>query len=168
MPSCQRPPRTGVWVNLTPNFTREELTSSGNHPAIPNDPPKAWDSRLKALAEKMEEARAILGVPLRVSYGYRSPALNQACGGSMTSDHMYARAVDFNPVGAGRSESFQKLWSHPSFMAGVDQLILERGCIHLGMGPRRRQEGRGDLPLYPLLAVWPAPLPPTFPEVKHG
>ena len=144
---------------LTAHFTAEELTSSGNHPDIPNVLPDGWQDRLQALAEKLEEARAILGVPLRVSYGYRSPALNQACGGSLTSDHLFARAVDFNPLGLSRKDAFLTLWQHPTFMRGVDQLILERGCIHLGMGPRKRQEGRGDLPTYPLLAVWPAPLP---------
>lgn len=152
-------------MQLTPHFSREELTSEGNHPGIVNDLPKGWETRLEDLAYKLEEARAILGVPLRISYGYRCPALNQACGGSLTSDHMYARAADFNPVGMSREAAFQALWNDPMFMSGVDQLIFERGCIHLGMGPRRRQEGRGDLPLYPLLAVWPAPLPPTFPRV---
>jgi len=156
-------------MDLTEHFTREELISSGNHPGIQNEPPKGWDNRLQILAEKLEEARAILGVPLRVSYGYRCPALNQACGGSLTSDHMYARAVDFNPVGLGRETAFRKLWIHPMFMSGVDQLIFERGCIHLGLGPRRRQEGRGDLPTYPLLAVWPAALPASLlPEVRRG
>ena len=155
-------------MDLTEHFTREELVSNGNHPGIPNEVPKGWEDRLQALAEKCEQARAILGVPLRVSYGYRSPALNHACGGSLTSDHMYARAVDFNPLGLSRVEAFIKLWNDPMFMSGVDQLILERGCIHLGMGPRRRQEGRGDLPVYPLLAVWPAELPDLLPEVKRG
>lgn len=154
-------------MDLTEHFTREELISNGNHPGITNEVPKGWETRLQVLAEKLEEARAILGVPLRISYGYRCPALNQACGGSLTSDHMYARAVDFNPVGPSRESAFRKLWAHPMFMAGVDQLIIERGCIHLGLGPRRRQEGRGDLPVYPLLAVWPESLPASLvPEVR--
>lgn len=146
-------------MGLTAHFTREELTSRGRHPNIPNDLPKGWEPRLLALAQKLEEARAILGVPLKVSYGYRSPALNQACGGSDTSDHMFCYAVDSNPVGMGREDAVRLLWAHPSFMRGVDQLIIERGCIHLGIGPCKRQQGRGDMPFYPLLAVWPAALP---------
>lgn len=147
-------------MQVTEHFSLEELTSPGNHQDMVNALPDGWQPRIQALAEKLEEARAILATPLRVSYGYRCPALNQACGGSLTSDHMYARAVDFNPIGLGRRAAFELLWAHPTFMQGVDQLILERGCIHLGLGPRKRHEGRGDLPLYPLLAVWPEPLPP--------
>lgn len=146
-------------MDLTPNFSLEELTTSGNHPAIPNDLPAGWESRLLAVAQKLEEARAILGVPLRVSYGYRSEELNRACGGSRTSDHMNAAAADVNPVGMSRESAFRKLWADPSFMEGVDQMILERGCVHIGIGARLRKQGRGDMPLYRLLAVWPAPLP---------
>jgi hypothetical protein len=156
-------------MQLTPHFSTEDLTSRGNHPGIENTVPKGWEDRLQVLAGKLEEVQAILGVPLRISYGYRCPALNQACGGSLTSDHMYARAVDFNPVGLGREAAYRKLWAHPMFMSGVDQLILERGCIHLGLGARRRQQGRGDMPLYPLLAVWPEALPASLlPGVRRG
>lgn len=146
-------------VDLTPHFSLEELTTNGNHPEVDNALPTGWESRLLALAKKLEEARAILGVPLRVSYGYRSEVLNTACGGSKTSDHMQAAAVDINAVGVDREQVFRTLWAHESFMSGVDQMILERGCVHIGIGSRLRHQGRGDMPLYRLLAVWPEPLP---------
>lgn len=151
-------PPVGAALNLSPHFTLEELVTNGNHPDIPNDLPEGWQERIQTVANKLEKVRGILGVPLHISYGYRSPALNAACGGSETSDHMQALAVDFNPVGISRGDAFRKLWEDESFMVSVDQMILERGCIHIGLGSRVRHEGRGDRP-YPLLAVWPKPLP---------
>ena len=151
-----------VPVEPSPNFSLAELTTSGNHPEVENVLPDGWFPRLEVVAAKLEQARAILNCPLRISYGYRSPLLNHLCGGSPTSDHMQARAADFNPIGLGREDAFAALWADAAFMSDVDQLILERGCIHLGMGLRKRREGRGDRP-YPLLAVWPEPLPPPDP-----
>jgi hypothetical protein len=143
---------------ITEHFTDEELTTSGNHPDVVNEPPDSWAPRKLVLAEKLEEMRSILGVKLRIVYAFRCPLLNTLCSGSATSDHMQLRAADVVPSGMTLKEAYLKLWAHPTFMAGVDQLILERGCIHLGIGLCTRKEGRGDRP-YPLLAVWPAPLP---------
>lgn len=146
-------------MQLTDHYSLEQLTTNGRHPEIPNVLPAAWLDRAKRVAMKLEQAREILGVELRTSYGYRCEALNKACGGSPTSDHMNMLAADFNPLGLSRVDAFRKLWSDPHFMEGVDQLIFERGCLHVGLGARIRHQGRGDMPHYPLLAVWPEPLP---------
>ena len=151
-------------TSLSPHFTLAELTRSTHGP---NPVPEGFEKRLRRVAAKLEEARAILGVPLMVSPngGYRCPSVNQSAGGSETSAHMFAMAADFNAKGLDREAAFRALWAHPTFMQDVDQLILERGCIHMGLTlAQPRRQGRGDCDKngqrhYPLLAIFPAPLP---------
>ncbi len=151
-------------ATLSPHFTLSELTTSTHGE---NLVPAGFEKRLRRVAAKLEEARAILGAPLVISRngGYRCPAVNQAVGGSDTSAHMFALASDFNAKGWEREDAFRALWKHPAFMQDVDQLILERGCIHMGLTlAQPRKQGRGDcdkngLRHYPLVAIWPAALP---------
>lgn len=79
--------------NLSKNFTLKELmkTSTG----IPNNPDKNAIDNLSALVEKvLQPARDRLGSAITVTSGYRSLAVNQAVGGSSTSDHRLGRAAD--------------------------------------------------------------------------
>jgi hypothetical protein len=149
---------------LTPHFTFEELTQVGPHLGIDNDPPVAIAGNLVKVAEKCEQARAILGVPIRISYGYRCEALNLAVGGSETSAHMLALAADMIPDGMDLRVAWDKLAADPSYCADVDQLIIERGCVHVGLaiplhGNIPRHELRLDSgPLqhraYPIYGFW--------------
>jgi zinc D-Ala-D-Ala carboxypeptidase len=59
-------------------------------------PRKNVISNLKRLAAALQEVRALLNHrSILVSSGYRSPELNQAVGGSATSDHCKGLAADF-------------------------------------------------------------------------
>lgn len=126
---------------ITKNLTLEAMTTNGRHPEINNTPPDALRPNIQATAEKVEEAFAILtkvlGVMVlpRISYGYRSPALNTACGSvSKTSAHLEGNAADMLVPGSITPRRFWDiLRQHPTFMDGVDQLIIERGCVHLGL-----------------------------------
>jgi len=158
---------------LTDHFTVEELTQSRH--GIDNECPPHLAANLVRLAEKAEEARRILSdhagrdCRLRVTYGYRCQAENEACGGSATSAHLEALALDCVPDPALYTlrQGWDVLRLHPTFMAQIDQLIIERGCIHFGLPVARlkgipRHELRLDQQVgvqrtYPLWGIWQAP-----------
>ncbi len=147
-------------TSLSMHFSLEELTRS--KPGILNTPTPRVLHNLSKVALKLEEARAILGQPIRISYGYRCKELNDSCGGSPTSVHLSGLAADMIPQGGLILEhAVEMLLDDPEFMMDVDQLIIERGCIHLGL-PQPRMEYRYETFVdgkrhYPLKFVWGAP-----------
>lgn len=153
---------------LTDHFTVEELTRSRD--GIPNDPPTEVAGNLLRVAEKLEQARAIWAKKLghecfvRVSYAYRGPKLNAAVGSKDTSAHLLGLAADAIPGGLTLREAFDALVADPHFMEDIDQLIIERGCIHIGLPvPAHDNVARRELRLdkdvngvrtYPLFGHW--------------
>jgi len=152
---------------LTDHFSLEELTKVGPHAGIDNTPPDGVAASLLKVAEKCEQARAIWAVPVEISYGYRCPALNLAVGGSETSAHMVGLAADMIPEGLDLRAAWDALRQDPTFMVDVDQLIIERGCVHVGLpveahGFVPRHELRTDATVdgvrtYPLFGIWAPP-----------
>jgi len=70
-------------MNLSPNFTLEEMTASetaARH-GIDNTPPNDVLMNLRRLALFLEEVRTVVGMPLRFSSGYRGPGANAKVGG---------------------------------------------------------------------------------------
>lgn len=153
-------------TSLTPHFSVEELTQVGPHSGVDNTVPMELAGNLLRVAQKCEQARLILGVPIRISYGYRSPDLNKAVGGSPTSAHQLALAADMIPVGLDLRAAWDKLSTISAFMSDTDQLIIERGCVHVGLAvpthnniPRhelRLDAGPADARTYPLYGWWTA------------
>lgn len=151
-------------TQLTPHFTLEELTKVGPHQGIDNTPSPLYAGGLLRVAEKCEQARAVWNVPVDTSYGYRCPELNTAVGGSATSAHMIGLAADLIPQGLDLRAAWDALVAAPGFMADVDQLIIERGCIHIGLPvPAHQNLPRHELRLdedvngvrtYPLYGHW--------------
>src|SRR5690606_5989267 len=87
-------------VQLSPHFALSELLRSDAARArgLYQVPTPAVVERLRELCvELLEPVRASVG-PLRVTSGYRRPAVNSAVGGSSTSAHMSGRAADVVPV----------------------------------------------------------------------
>jgi len=111
-------------MNLSPHFTLEELTASSKAKAlkIDNTPPTCIIENLKALALALELARSVIGKPLKISSGYRCPALNKAVGGSSTSAHTLGYAADFTVDGITPRQICEKI-----IAAGLhfDQIIME-------------------------------------------
>ncbi len=111
-------------TQLSPHFTLEELVASSKAKTlkIDNTPTLEVLENLKALALALEMIRSGCGKPLKISSGYRSPALNKAVGGSKTSMHTQGLAADFTVSGMTPRQVCEKIVA-----AGikVDQLILE-------------------------------------------
>lgn len=125
---------------LSDHFTLAEMTHSGTalRRGLDNTPPPEVLDQLILTADRMEGVRQLLGnKPIRVTSGYRSPAVNRAVGGSRTSAHRTGHAVDFTCPDFGTpAEVAAHLAKH---LTHFDQLIEEfGGWVHVGFGPGQR------------------------------
>lgn len=129
-------------MKLSEHFTLEELTFSGtaSRYGIDNTPnAELIDHALKYLVPGLEQIRKILGHPIKISSGYRSPALNAVIpGSSSTSQHTKFEAADLTipKIGAPNIVCKEIIISGIEF----DQLILEYGSwthISFSKNPRR-------------------------------
>lgn len=125
---------------LTPHFSLMELTVSevAARRGIDNSPPPAVLRVLRETAQQMEKMRALLGYPIIVTSGYRSPALNQAVGGVNSSAHLTGHAVDF--VCPKFGTPFDVATAVKASKIEFDQLILEYGWVHISFDPQMRGE----------------------------
>lgn len=143
----EEPKQTSVAVDdiqLSENFKLWEFVTSqtASRYEINNTPPEAVISRLRSLCQQiLEPARQAVG-PLRISSGYRCPALNRAIDGSKTSAHMQGYAADLIPLSANKLALANWVKSNCQF----DQIILEYGIpgnpswIHISCDPKRRTQ----------------------------
>ena len=88
-------------MNLSPNFTLEELTSSETavRHGIDNTPGPIAMQNLQRLANFLEEVRKVLGKPISINSAYRGPEVNAKVGGSKNSQHMVGCAADIKIPG---------------------------------------------------------------------
>lgn len=131
-------------MKLTANFSLEELTAS-RIAAVngwDNSCPPELMANLRRTARFLEQIRALLDVPIIINSGYRNPFVNGKVGGSASSAHCKALAVDFiapkygNPYKICKAIAAAKL--------PYDQLIHEYGSwVHVGLaedGKEPRQQ----------------------------
>lgn len=95
--------------------------------------------RLQWLCPVVDSAIALLtrlGYQPRLTSGYRSPSVNRMVGGSNTSDHLSALAVD---LGLGRATAIDNLdparlvFEHRAeLLCRPQQIIAEPGHVHIG------------------------------------
>ena len=127
-------------MNLTEHFSLAELVSSqvATRKGIDNTPGPAIVISLKRLAALLEQVRALVGAPITVSSGYRSPALNRAVGGAASSAHVLGLAADIST-----NKLAPKALALLIRQSGIlfDQLIYEGTWVHIGLsaGAPRRQ-----------------------------
>lgn len=81
-------------TQLTEHFSLDELTVTQQR-GLDNTPDNEALANLVKTAHGMEEVRKLLGTPILISSGYRSPEVNKAVGGSKNSQHTQGQAVDF-------------------------------------------------------------------------
>ena len=142
------------------HFTLQELVQSptAEKLKIDNTPTAAIRVHLTETIGLLEDIRREwglyceennLGTPaIRVSSGYRSPALNKAVGGVRTSAHTLGYAADLVPVN-GMQDEFEKFMSQVFAGKGYayDQIIVEKSktsrWVHVGYkkadGSQRRE-----------------------------
>ena len=88
-------------MNLSPNFTLEELTHSeiAERLGLDNTPDETVKANLVRLARMLEDVRRALGRPIMVNSAYRSPKVNEAVGSKPTSQHCIGCAADIKVPG---------------------------------------------------------------------
>lgn len=127
-------------MNLSPHFSLAELTASDTAVArkIDNTPTPAIAANLTRLAGVLEQVRTLVGAPIKVSSGYRAPALNKAVGGAANSAHVFGLAADIT-TSALSPKALARMIDESDIV--FDQLIYEGTWVHIGLttGKPRRQ-----------------------------
>lgn len=127
-------------MQLSEHFTLEELTLSDfavRH-GIDNTPTNEVIDNLRQLCvHVLEPLRTLIGKPIGITSGYRSPLVNQAIGGAKTSQHVKGQAADIHVSGITVPELFAIVKSSG---IKVDQCISEFDrWVHVSYGG-----GRGE------------------------
>jgi len=86
-------------MNLTPNFTLEELTHT-DHREFDNIPNEKELTNLQRLAEFLEQVKEVLGgKPIMINSAFRCAEVNKAVGSSDKSQHRLGCAADIRVPG---------------------------------------------------------------------
>ena len=135
---------------LSKNLSLGEFTRSqtAKRKGIDNTPNKEHLEAAKMLAENIfQPIRDCFAVPIFISSGYRSDALNEAIGGSKTSQHSKGEAIDIDMDhrnGPKNEEIFHYIRENLPF----DQLIWEFGnnerpdWVHVSYNSAGEQRGQ--------------------------
>jgi uncharacterized protein YcbK (DUF882 family) len=132
-------------MNLTPNFTLEELTASetAERNGWDNSPNDQELANLTRLADFLEQVKVVLnGKPIMISSGLRTKKVNDAVGSRDTSQHRTGCAADFRVPGMTPDQVVKAI-----IASGIsyDQVISEFGrWVHISVpnsvdtSPRRQ------------------------------
>ena len=117
-------------MKLSENLDLGELTRSEaakrNH--ISNMPTTEHIENMKKLAANIfQPIRENFGVPIFISSGYRSKALNSKIGGSSTSQHSTGEAIDIDMDGSSSGVTNKQVFDYIKDNLDFDQLIWEFG-----------------------------------------
>lgn len=131
-------------MNLSPNFTLEELTVSdtARKLGIPNTPIAVHLTNMRVyLAPGLEAVRALVKKPVHVNSAYRNPEVNRRVGGTPTSAHPMGFAADIVVDGMTAEDLARTIAAAmKARKLKIDQLILESGrkVVHVSFDPRAR------------------------------
>ena len=111
-------------MKLSKNFSLEELirSSTAMRIGIDNIPNDEHLKNLQVVVDEIAQPlRDHFGKPVRINSGYRSPALNDAIGGSKKSQHSKGEAIDLEIDGVSNMEVADWITENCDY----DQVILE-------------------------------------------
>lgn len=134
-------------MNLSENLTLSEVirSESAKRYQITNMPTDEHLSNLKLLATNIfQPIRDHFNVPIRISSGYRSAALNKKIGGAANSQHSTGQAIDIDMIGTEvtNADIFNFVKDNLKF----DQLIWEFGndtepdWVHISYAKKPRKQ----------------------------
>lgn len=116
-------------MKLSKNLSLSEFTHSNTakRRGIDNTPKTVHLEAAKELAEHIfQPIREHFGKPIFISSGYRSDELNEAIGGSKTSQHSKGEAIDIDMDHRGGPEN-EEVFHYIRENLPFDQLIWEFG-----------------------------------------
>lgn len=134
-----------VPIQGAPNFRLAELIKSATAAKfnIPNLPSAEQAQNLQLLACKvLQPVRDHFGVPIRVTSGFRSSALNAAIKGSPASFHSYGMAADIeflHPEEGKLIDLFEYIYHSVPFTELISE-ELPNGWIHVAYAKGRENE----------------------------
>jgi len=138
-------------MKLSENLDLGELTRSeaAKRNRISNMPTAEHIENMKKLATNIfQPIRENFGVPIFISSGYRSKALNSKIGGSSTSQHSTGEAIDIDMDGSSSGVTNKQVFDYIKDNLDFDQLIWEFGTdknpdwIHVSYEANGNQRGQ--------------------------
>jgi hypothetical protein len=117
-------------MKISQHLNLSELTrsDSAKRNGIDNNPTAEHLENFKLLAEKVfEPIRLHFGVPIHISSGYRSEALNKFIKGSSSSQHCKGEAIDIDMDGSSSGVTNADVYNFIKDNLNFDQLIWEMG-----------------------------------------
>jgi uncharacterized protein YcbK (DUF882 family) len=109
-------------MNLTPNFTLDELTTT-DHREFDNTPNDSELANLVRLADFLEQVKAVLGgKPIMINSAFRCKQVNDAVGSKDTSQHRIGCAADLRVPGVTPDQVVKAIIASG---IGYDQVIRE-------------------------------------------
>ena len=143
-------------MNLTPNFTLDELTASetAERNGWDNSPNDQELANLKRLADFLEQVKVVLGgKPIMINSAFRSKKVNDSVGSKDTSQHRIGCAADIRVPGMTPDEVVRKIiasgisydqvirefdrWTHISIPNSVDTSPRKQALIIDKAGTRQ-------------------------------
>ena len=118
------------------DYTLEELTISGSADRLGLDNRPATAAHESNL-DLLEDFLNSVPFEFKLTSVYRSPEVNTAVGGSPSSQHMNALAVDLVPHGLTNKELATWFWANQEDYPELDQVIWYRDTnhVHLAICP---------------------------------
>lgn len=114
--------------NISKHITYAEAihSNTAKRKGIDNTPNIKQVETMKLTAEKIfEPLREFVGGPIKVNSFFRSPELNEAIGGSKTSQHCKGQAIDVDDVYGYKTNAEMYTWIKENL--NFDQMIWEFG-----------------------------------------
>lgn len=161
---------------IAPNFRWHELVRSeaASRLGLNNEPGEfETENLISVVGHIAQPVRSHFELPVVITSGYRSPAVNSAIGGYQESQHVEGEALDFHVVGVDHFTVARWIAESLSF----DQLILEyvdetglEGWIHCSYRRtgRNRREVRLARRTITGKTVYPVILREDIPYAKDG
>jgi hypothetical protein len=115
-------------MKISEHLDLVEVTRSetAKRKGISNEPTAEHLENFKKLAENIfEPIRNHFKVPIHISSGYRSKALNTSIGGSLTSQHCSGEAIDIDMDGSSNGVTNKMVFDFIKANLNFDQLIAE-------------------------------------------
>ena len=132
-------------MNLSPNFTLEELTASETaaRNGLDNTPGPIAYQNLVRLANFLEEVKKVLGgKPVMINSAYRGPQVNAAVNGSKNSQHLTGCAADIRVPGMTPNEVCKAIIASE---LQYDQIIREfDSWTHISISDKEGSTPRGQ------------------------
>lgn len=139
-------------MQLSKNLSLAEMTISetAKRRGIANQSTPEHLNNMEVLAEKVfQPIREHFKIPIHISSGYRSKALNKAIGGSQTSQHSTGQAMDIDMDNTSITNAQVFHWIKDNLQ--FDQLIWEFGTaknpdwVHVSFVAPRKGKNRNQI-----------------------